>query len=131
MLNVCSNPLPPCGGGLGWGVIAGEMRDDDVVDALDIAEHLIVPEAQHAEPLPLQPRRPRIVLREPTVMLPAIDLDDEPPIEADEVDDVATDRHLSAETMTVDLLEAELRPQALFRFRRIAAELTGVGRGHD
>jgi hypothetical protein len=118
MSNACWTPRSPCGGGLGWGDVAVcEMRDDDVVDAFDIAEHLVVPESQDAKTLALQPRRSRIVLDNPTVMLPAIDLDNEAPIEAD-------DRHLSAETMTVDLFEAKLRPEALFSLGGIAPQLT-------
>jgi hypothetical protein len=63
------------------------MQNNDVVDALDVAEHLVVPETQHVESLPLQPSGSRIVLDGATIMLPAIDLDDET-CEASEVDDV-------------------------------------------
>ena len=103
------NPLPPCGGGLGRGDAAAcEMRDDDLVDTLDIAEHLVVPKPQDTESLSLQPSCSRIVLSGATIMLPAINLDDEPPGEADEIDDVRSNRDLPSKAMAADLLESKL-----------------------
>jgi hypothetical protein len=86
------------------------MCDNDVIDPFDITQHLVVPESQDAESLSLQPCCSRAVLLSSVAMLPAIDLDDEPSIEADEIDDVGANRHLSAEAMTIDLLKAKLCP---------------------
>ncbi len=99
------------------------MRDNDFIDAFDIAEHLIIPEPQHAKILTFQPCGSRTVLVGSVGMLTAIDLDDEPPGEADKVDDIRSNRYLAAKAMAADLFESELRPKASFGLGWIAPQL--------
>ena len=58
----------------------------------------MVPEPKHPEPLLLQPSIPGFVLSV-AKMLPAIDLNHQPPLEAGEVNDVGTNRDLPTESL--------------------------------
>ncbi len=58
-------------------------------------------------------------------MLRAIELDDEFCREANEVDNVGTDRSLSAKLVAAEFLGAEEMPETLFRISRIVAQLAG------
>jgi hypothetical protein len=67
-------PLPPCGGGLGWGVreaLANGLENSD-----GVAKHLVVPEAQHAEALRFHERGAASVFFSIIAMLAAVDFDD-------------------------------------------------------
>ncbi len=44
-------------------------------------------------------------------MLTAVNLDNEPAFEADEINDVGADRRLTAEAVTIELPSSELPPQ--------------------
>jgi hypothetical protein len=59
-------------------------------------------------------------------MLPTINLYDQPPFEANEVDDVMVDRLLSPESMTLELPAAKQAPQSAFRISHVFAELPRV-----
>jgi hypothetical protein len=58
--------------------------------------------------------------------LPTINLYDQPPFEANEVDDVMVDRLLSSESMTLELPAAKQAPQGAFRISHAFAELACV-----
>ena len=58
-------------------------------------------------------------------MLAAVDLDDEPVLQAGEIDDAASDRHLAAEMQAVHPLLAQLDPQLHFLRRHALSQSTG------
>ena len=58
-------------------------------------------------------------------MLRTIKFDDEFGCEANEVDDVDTDRGLAAEFVTAEFLRAKKVPETFFGWRRIVAERAG------
>src|SRR5882757_2971711 len=57
-------------------------------------------------------------------MLAAVDFNDERLLDAGEIDDVGTERHLATETVTKELPFPNTLPQAPFDLRRIAAQAT-------
>ena len=79
-----------------------------------ILVHLVIAEPNHAVAALGKPCRPPcIMLRVPLLqVLRAVEFDDEPPSEADEVDDVRAERRLSAKLVAVDLAGAR-EPEAL------------------
>ena len=61
-------------------------------NTLGLLQHLVVPEAEDCVAFALQPgSSPRVSF---SSVLPTVDFDDELPVEADEIDDVRTDRVL-------------------------------------
>src|SRR6266851_1098794 len=66
---------------------------------------------QHAETLLAEPLRACRVLSATVLMLPAVQLDDQHPFDAAEVDDVRTDRMLAAKS-NAQLMPAQTRPEA-------------------
>lgn len=82
-------------------------------DALGIGQNVVVPEPQHTPPLPLEPFGPRgvgFVVR----MLTAIGFNDEPMLQAHEIDDVSADGPLAPELVTGHSPVAKYRPEAPF-----------------
>src|SRR3546814_1676465 len=76
------SPLPPCGGGLGWGVrfavrlIFSKRSADRIEHSGCIPQNIVVPETQDAEVLRFKPSRPcgiPLLLRR---VLTAIEFDD-------------------------------------------------------
>jgi hypothetical protein len=123
-------PLPPCGGGLGWGdhFEGGSNRFDHAIDAL---QNIVIPDAQNPIPLRLQPRCARFICFGPLSMLPAIDFDDEPCFQADKIGNVRTKGYLPSEAVAVDLFAAQSRPEPSFGVRWIAAQLSSYTDRHD
>ena len=79
---------------------------------IEIFRHVVVPETQ----------RPKSLAREIAVarsigggteMLSAVDLDDQPRLETDEIEIVAAERHLALELETVELLSAQRLPEQI------------------
>ncbi len=103
-------PLPPCGGGFGWGV--REEPSNDIEDSVGIAKHIVVPEAHDAKSLRFHERRAARVFRGIVIVLSAIDFDDELNFEANEVGDVRADWNLATEAMADNLFETQTRPEA-------------------
>ena len=68
-----------------------------------LLQDIIVPEPQHLEATALQEPGPCLVLCLLVAVLPAVDLDDEPRIEAGEIGDERTNRILPAEFVSVEL----------------------------
>ena len=75
-----------------------QLAQNALQHALGIAQHLVVPEAQDNEALGSEPLIAPCVIALLLVVLPAIDLYDEPWGEAGEVGDVGADRGLAAES---------------------------------
>jgi len=85
------------------GVIKSECRADYVYDALCVSIDIVVPESKYIEALRAQIAVACLIDAATCVevMLPAVDLDDEPRRVAGEVDDEMVDRYLSAEMEAV------------------------------
>ena len=75
---------------------------DDFDDAFRDLQDIAVPEAKHTKPFTFEPACPLTVVRLLRV-LSAIDPDDQPSIEAYEIDDVASDGRLATDAMALEL----------------------------
>lgn len=62
-------------------------------------------------------------------MLATVQLDDEPRRNTSEVGNKSRDGHLSAESQSSQLLEAEVLPEMAFRVGGVVAEFAGAGAG--
>ena len=94
----------PSRGGFGWGWVSpcGRGIPDHVHHSFDVLENLIVPESQDNESGLLQRScAPGIVIRGFGMLAP-IDLDDDPPFQACEVQDVVAEGMLPAKLRSVD-----------------------------
>jgi hypothetical protein len=78
---------------------------------LGIQEHVVIPESNHLVPHGRKVAGSTLIVAGTLDMLPAIDLDDQFDLGADEVGDVRTDRHLPAEAKTLDLAASQLLPE--------------------
>ncbi len=74
----------------------------------------MIPEPQHLEALRLQPSGANSVGRDLFLMVAAIHLNDHFSFEANKVDDVLADRHLSAKFVPCQLTVSKMLPQCLF-----------------
>jgi hypothetical protein len=90
-----------------------QRRQDHLLHALDIVENIVVPKPDDTPAALLQPRRPPVVLFVIS-MLPAIGFNDEPTLEADEIDDEPTQAMLTTEFESAQAAIAEHAPQATF-----------------
>ena len=113
--------------GEGWrggGVV--QSVGDGRVHTLAIAQHLVVPEPQHAVPLGFEEARAACFRLGRGIMLPAIDLDDQSRCVADEVGNEPADRHLPAKPITFGLPRPQHLPELLFGFGHVTAEVPGA-----
>ncbi len=92
------------------GASGAKCGADRLDDAIGVLQHVVVPEAQNTEPFVLKPKRALCIFLRALRMLAAIDFDDEPPLNAHEVGDVAPERRLASEAMAVQLSEPEMAP---------------------
>jgi hypothetical protein len=85
---------------------------DHINDTLKILKHVNVPESQNTKSPSLQLGRPSCVsnLIIKKVVLPAIQLNDQPPRVASEVGDVVADRHLPPKMIALAPQYAEFMP---------------------
>ena len=83
---------------------------DRFLDGLQILEHLIVPEPQQPKALLPEPLIPLFIRRCGARVLPTIDLDDEPRLQTDKVDNERTDGVLPPEPRACYLADAQLTP---------------------
>ena len=124
------NPLPPCGGGLGWGVYAkGNANGFD--HAVGVAQHVVVPKAQNSITSRFEPHGPFGITSDLIGVLAAVHFDDETRGETDEVGNVGTERRLPPKAVALDLLAAQSRPEPLFDLRRIVAKFARDANRHD
>jgi hypothetical protein len=100
---------------------------NDLLTSLTIAQHIVVPEAQHLEALRPEPRGPDRISSFPArlVVLSAVDLDHDAPAEPDEVDDLRSDRCLAAEWNGVIAKRPQQTPHLAFRIRLTAPQALG------
>lgn len=95
-------------------------------DALKIAQNVVIPKANDVIPAFFQCRRTLAVRRDPRTVLTAINLDNQVPIQGDEVDIESCNRNLPFEFDAVELTRSKSRPKETLGVGRIPTELTGV-----
>ncbi|HEX8202920.1 MAG TPA: hypothetical protein VF590_20760, partial [Isosphaeraceae bacterium] len=95
-----------------------------------ILEDGTVPEPQDPEPLQVQPSRSRGILLNLSGVLTPIEFHDQAPFEADEIDDVGTDRCLPTEPAAVELAVPQVMPELPFGLRHRLAEMAGEVAAH-
>ena len=79
------------------GVIALQNLRDEEMDAFWICQNLIVPETQNTISLALQKSDSIRLMFRRTIMLAAVDFNDQSGFMAQKIGDIATDRHLTTE----------------------------------
>jgi hypothetical protein len=97
--------------------------------SIQIAQHLVVPEANHPPSLLFQPSGP-LQVSVVVGMLTAIDLDRQPMLEAGEIEDERTDWMLTPEFVVLQLPPAENRPKAPFGIGHLDPQLARFATGH-
>ena len=85
------------------GVWLPHVVDDHGVHAFGIFEDFIIPEASDAIAFALQEPAPVDFLLRQRIMLAAIEFDDQAGFVTDKIRNVAPERHLTAEPMSLDL----------------------------
>jgi hypothetical protein len=83
--------------------------------AVDIPLDLVVPEPHDLESSQLE-MPIAFEVSHGLIVLTAFDLDDQPRLEAHEIEDVIVERHLALELQTLQLLVSQCLPQDVFRF---------------
>jgi len=99
---------------------------DNLHDTMDIGENIIIPKSQYAEALFLEPGIAPVVLVSVECMLPAVELDNDPFLKADEVHDIKTDRLLAFEFQAVHSFCAEVSPQEAFSVGGSSSQIPGA-----
>jgi hypothetical protein len=102
---------------------------DRAQHGLGLQEHLVVPEAQNSVASLLEESAAPLVVALLLQVLAAIDLDHELLLEADEVDNVLTDRMLPAELVIEHLSPTQVFPQVALGSGGILSELSPVNKG--
>jgi hypothetical protein len=112
--------------GEGWvGVMPVQGLCNRRVDAFDIRQHLMVPHPEDPITLMLQETVAFGFGRCRCVVLAAIDLDNQTRAVADKIDDVGSDRHLTANFKPVDLMGPQDGPKVLFRLGPLSSQGSG------
>jgi hypothetical protein len=83
-----------------------DSEHDRLKNALGVLQNVIVPESQYSKAFPLKPGSPALIALGLTrhVVLPAVDFDDETWPEANDIDDIISDRLLAPEFVPLKLL---------------------------
>jgi hypothetical protein len=81
----------------------GEMPKNMLHDPIRVLERVIVPNSDDAESLSFEPGRAHAIMRRCDRVLAAIDFDDQLLLEADEIDDISTNRSLASEFQAIEL----------------------------
>jgi hypothetical protein len=85
--------------------------DDRLQHTVDIAHHIVVPDAQNQIAVVFDIGRPLRVFKAALVMLPAIQFNDEMGELTAEIDNIGPDRHLSPKFHSVKTPVAQPKPQ--------------------
>src|SRR6186997_1241704 len=96
---------------------------------LGIFQDIIIPEAQNPKPLALQPLITTTVGRAVGV-LTSVRLDDDFPIEADEIEDVAPDRNLALELVSAETVCTQKIPKPPFGIGHLRSQPLGLDKWH-
>ena len=94
---------------------------DGVQHCLRVAENLVVPGAEDPEALAVQPSTTPVVVNGSRCVLRAVDFNDQPACEADEIDDVWAYRLLPFEFPAREAARAQVAPEECFRLGSFAA----------
>jgi hypothetical protein len=94
---------------LGWGSRGSEKVLNLRENRLRLHQRFVIRKTQHTKPALAEPLRADRVLRALILMLPAVELDDQQPFDAAEIDDVPTDRMLAAKLDT-QLMSPQMHP---------------------
>ena len=121
-----------------WGGVrgGGRRRFQSLVDRLqntiDIFQNLIIPEAQHAIALRVEIRVTRCISGQMRclIMLPAVDLNDEPCLVASKICEIRSDRCLATEMRLRQGQPFQVTPKFLFGVRNFAAKSPGAWHAH-
>lgn len=119
--------LPSPHRGRGWPASAGRVRGrgfklrlDRRPNTVEILEDVVVPETDRSESLAFEVGRPAsILLRR---VLAAVDFDDELPVRAQKIHDVAVDLNLPAELEATELTTSKDTPELPFCVGRVLAQ---------
>jgi hypothetical protein len=106
-------------GGDGFRAISPRGQDH-FQNSFPVLENLLVPGPQYGEACLLQPSRPRVIVLR-LRMLPSIGFDHALSFDTGEVEDVATERMLPAESGAIDLPAGHGLPQVAFGIGRVAS----------
>jgi len=90
--------------------LSPECRTNDGEYAVDISQHLVIPQSQNTITARLEPHGSSDIRRDVACMLTAVDLDDEPFCQTDEIDDIPSDRRLPSKPVSIALPVAKARP---------------------
>lgn len=85
-------------------------------------QRLIIPEPNHAKPRTREVQRSLQILDHRVHVLSAIELNDQTRANADEVDDISTDRHLPSKSVTAQTAMPQVIPQTPFGIGRVQAQ---------
>lgn len=99
-------------------------RFDNLQNAVEVFEHLMVPEADKSESLCLQPGGARGISFE--CVLSAVQLDNQPRLGAQEIRDIAAERNLTAKLRPGQLPVAQGLPEPGFGIGLVAAQGSGA-----
>jgi hypothetical protein len=108
---------------LGWGSRGSEKVLNLCENRLRLHQRFAIRKAQHAKPAPAEPLRACLVPRALILMLPAVELDDQHPFDAAEIDDVRTDRMLAAKLDT-QLMSPQMHPEPALGVSIFSAQST-------
>jgi hypothetical protein len=99
------------------------VRGDPFEDAVDIATHVLIREAQHTQTLLLKERLPHKVVIPRVLMDVTVYLNHQQSLAGVEIDDEAVDGVLSAKLSASKATIAEMLPQRVLSSRRLGAHL--------
>src|SRR4051812_15998787 len=116
------------GRGRGWGAGAAHSSRDCLHHTLDIAEHVVVPETQHAIAARVQLRGPLRIRCDATcfIVLSTIEFDHKPGAMTGEVREVGADGCLPAKVRAVDRQITQVLPQHALGIGRLVTHRAGA-----
>lgn len=95
-----------------------------IQDGITFHGDFVVPEAKHTKSAAFQIKSPDLILRLGFQVLPAVKLDDQTLLHANEIDYVATQRNLSTKLESAEITVAQALPKQLFDIRASSAQLS-------
>jgi len=115
---------PPAGGRGSRGGLLRERTFDGLDNTFQVAQNVVVPEADDAPALGFEIAGSGVVISGALVVLAAINLDDQPFGARSEVCDVGSDRDLAVKAYPRDLTTGQRSPQPSLRTGRIEAQFS-------
>jgi hypothetical protein len=84
---------------------------------LKLIQNLVIPKPQDSKSLSFKPGRSRLIVFSCVPMLPAVDFDNQPCLQAHKIDNVGPKRMLAAKAQSRNLAPAQLLPKHPLRIR--------------